>query len=86
MRDRAGQDDFKAKGVDCDAAIRQLHLLRYVNLGELELHSNAIKYLVLLNERDPLKSGGGGGGNDDCPSFCVVTFFWCRRKHDVIAR
>ncbi|XP_065831724.1 uncharacterized protein [Oscarella lobularis] len=60
LRDRAGQDDFKAKGVDCDAAIRQLlkrDLLRYVNLGELELHSNAIKYIV-LNEGHPLKSGG----------------------------
>ena len=66
LRGRAGEKDFHAKGVDCDAAVRQLlkrNLLRYVDLGKLALHSNAIKYIV-LNEGHPLKSDGGGGDDE----------------------
>ena len=54
LRTRAGEKDFHDKEVDCDAAIGQLlkrDLLQYRNCDEFELHSNAIKYLVLKNER-----------------------------------
>ncbi|XP_065846768.1 uncharacterized protein [Oscarella lobularis] len=61
LRRRAKADDFYVQGVDCTAAISQLlknDLLRYTSSRQLQLHSHAIKYLVLQNERHPFKSGG----------------------------